>query len=461
MSFVGPRPIRARFFAELANDLPGLLAAARRAARADRLRAGAARLRDLDGREARPRPRVDRRPVGAALPADALVDRHPRPRPDVRAAAESPAPERTLVARPSRPHRSLDSPRVRDLRDRVVARPGRPQAARCDVGDARPPRPRLPRGPSSRAGSGSPRGGSRSSTSTGGDQPIANEDGIVHRRPERRDLQLRRAEPRRSSAPATGSGRAPTPRRSSTPTRSGSSGSPSGCAGCSRSRSGTRAASGSCSPATGSGSSRSTTATSTASSAFASELDALPKGDLDLDALEAFLATNSVPAPLSIFREIRKLPPGHVLTWEDGQRRARAVRAARAAARARRRRGRAASRSAGRGCATRCVRTSSRTCPVGVLLSGGVDSGTLTALAARGELGAGAHVLDRVRGAVVRRARRRARGLGAVRHAPPRARAAPRRRAAPARRSPTRSTSRSPTPRRCRPTSSRGWPPRT
>src|SRR5271167_3472598 len=36
---------------------------------------------------------------------------------------------------------------------------------------------------------------------------------------------------------------------------------------------------------------------------FASELDALPKGELDLDALEAFLAFNSIPAPLSIFRE--------------------------------------------------------------------------------------------------------------------------------------------------------------
>src|SRR3954451_15632926 len=52
---------------------------------------------------------------------------------------------------------------------------------------------------------------------------------------------------------------------------------------------------------------------------FASELDALPKGELDLVALEAFLAFNSIPGPLSIFREIRKLPPGHVLTWEDGR----------------------------------------------------------------------------------------------------------------------------------------------
>src|SRR6059036_1555074 len=51
---------------------------------------------------------------------------------------------------------------------------------------------------------------------------------------------------------------------------------------------------------------------------FASELDALPKGELDPDAVEAFLAFNSVPAPLSIFREIRKLPAGHILVWEAG-----------------------------------------------------------------------------------------------------------------------------------------------
>src|SRR5213593_420226 len=51
---------------------------------------------------------------------------------------------------------------------------------------------------------------------------------------------------------------------------------------------------------------------------FASELRALPRGEIDLDALEAFLAFNSVPAPFSIFRNIRKLPPGHVLVWEGG-----------------------------------------------------------------------------------------------------------------------------------------------
>src|ERR671931_92475 len=51
---------------------------------------------------------------------------------------------------------------------------------------------------------------------------------------------------------------------------------------------------------------------------FASELRALPRGEIDLDALEAFLALNSVPAPLTIFRGVRKLRPGHVLVWEDG-----------------------------------------------------------------------------------------------------------------------------------------------
>jgi len=50
---------------------------------------------------------------------------------------------------------------------------------------------------------------------------------------------------------------------------------------------------------------------------FASELRALPRGEIDLDALEAFLAFNSVPGPLTIFRDVRKLQPGHVLVWEN------------------------------------------------------------------------------------------------------------------------------------------------
>src|SRR5262249_40922571 len=48
---------------------PRVLAAPRRAAGSHRLRAGAARLRDVDGGEARARSRMDRRPLGAALSA--------------------------------------------------------------------------------------------------------------------------------------------------------------------------------------------------------------------------------------------------------------------------------------------------------------------------------------------------------------------------------------------------------
>jgi asparagine synthase (glutamine-hydrolysing) len=52
--------------------------------------------------------------------------------------------------------------------------------------------------------------------------------------------------------------------------------------------------------------------------AFASELRAFPRTDIDPDALEAFLAFGCVPAPLTIFRGFRKLRPGHVLVWRDG-----------------------------------------------------------------------------------------------------------------------------------------------
>jgi asparagine synthase (glutamine-hydrolysing) len=118
---------------------------------------------------------------------------------------------------------------------------------------------------------------------------------------------------------------------------------------------------------------------------FASELRSLPRGEIDPDALEAFLAFNSIPAPLTIFRDSRKLPPGHVLVWEAGE--VRLERYARPAPvpldelreddeaelleelRAR-------------------LRDSVRAhliadVPVGVLLSGGIDSSALAALAAQ------------------------------------------------------------------------------
>jgi asparagine synthase (glutamine-hydrolysing) len=118
---------------------------------------------------------------------------------------------------------------------------------------------------------------------------------------------------------------------------------------------------------------------------FASELRALPRGEIDFDALEAFLAFNSVPAPYSIFREIRKLPAGHLLVWADGdvslERYARPrpalageLRGAEEAELVEELRAR--------------LRDSVRAhllsdVPVGVLLSGGVDSASLAALAAQ------------------------------------------------------------------------------
>ena len=70
-----PAPDPAALLRAARGGAPGVLAAARRPPGPDRLRAGAPRLRDVDGGEARARPRVDRRPLGAPLPADALRDR--------------------------------------------------------------------------------------------------------------------------------------------------------------------------------------------------------------------------------------------------------------------------------------------------------------------------------------------------------------------------------------------------
>src|SRR5438309_6499700 len=119
--------------------------------------------------------------------------------------------------------------------------------------------------------------------------------------------------------------------------------------------------------------------------AFTAELRALPRGEIDLDALEAFLAFNSIPAPLTIFRECRKLPPGHVLAWEAGEVALRRF-ARPTPAPADEVRGeddaelaeelRARLRDSVRAHLVSDV-------PVGVLLSGGVDSSLLAALAAQ------------------------------------------------------------------------------
>src|SRR4051794_32155823 len=56
---------------------------------------------------------------------------------------------------------------------------------------------------------------------------------------------------------------------------------------------------------------------------FASELNAVMRDpdvpdEVDLQALDAYLALRYVPHPLSIYRAVRKLPPSGRLTWDDG-----------------------------------------------------------------------------------------------------------------------------------------------
>ena len=47
--------------------------------------------------------------------------------------------------------------------------------------------------------------------------------------------------------------------------------------------------------------------------------DAAVPRDFDPDAIDAFLHFGFVPDPLSAFRSLRKLPPAHILTWQDGK----------------------------------------------------------------------------------------------------------------------------------------------
>jgi len=122
---------------------------------------------------------------------------------------------------------------------------------------------------------------------------------------------------------------------------------------------------------------------------FASELKALMEQPgfsrrIEPRAVAAYLAFNSIPAPLTIFAEARKLPAGTLFAWRDGEvKETRYARPAPVAAE-RARRGPAGELAAE---LRETLRDSIRAhlvadVPVGVLLSGGVDSAGIAALAA-------------------------------------------------------------------------------
>ena len=119
--------------------------------------------------------------------------------------------------------------------------------------------------------------------------------------------------------------------------------------------------------------------------AFASELKALRDfhdGHLDRAALEVYLALGYVPAPLAIFRNIRKLPAGHRLRWKHGHSRVERwwfpERAGPAVSRTR-----AERREEARSLIADAVRLRLRSdVPLALALSGGVDSTVIAAEAA-------------------------------------------------------------------------------
>ena len=122
---------------------------------------------------------------------------------------------------------------------------------------------------------------------------------------------------------------------------------------------------------------------------FASELKALLEQpgfsrEIEPRAVAAFLAFNSIPAPLTIFAEARKLPAGTLAVWRDGELRLRRYARPEPVEAERAKRGPADEladelRETLRGSVRAHLVAD---VPVGVLLSGGVDSAGLVALAA-------------------------------------------------------------------------------
>jgi len=120
---------------------------------------------------------------------------------------------------------------------------------------------------------------------------------------------------------------------------------------------------------------------------FASELGALLMDpavgrEMDLEALDAYLRCQAIPSPRTIYKAVRKLPPGHFLVWEKGSARVERYWSLRFTPKMQmpapeiRRRVRDLLDESVR------LRLESDV-PLGVLLSGGIDSTAVAALMAR------------------------------------------------------------------------------
>ena len=256
------------------------------------------------------------------------------------------------------------------------------------------------------------------------DRPSADPQRGPHRldRVQRRDLQLPRAARASSKRAATGSTRRPTPRSSSTPTSSGAR-RDSAAARHVRPRDlGHAVADAAASRATASASSRCTTRRSTDASISApssSRCCARPTCRATSTSTRSITTCRSSTrrATARSSSSVRKLPPGHLLTWTG--RRASAIEQYWQTAGGRRR-SRAPRRTRSqqlRDVLTDAVRSHLVSdVPLGAFLSGGVDSSLVVGLMARDVRRAGEDVLDRLRRAGVRRARARAPRRRSLRH---------------------------------------------
>ena len=225
-----------------------------------------------------------------------------------------------------------------------------------------------------------------------GQQPLSNEDGSRLGRLQRRNLQPRRPARRARSARPRLPDADRTPKPSCTPTSSGAMPASTASAACSRSRSGTRRGAGCCSSRDRLGVKPLYWARLASTLLFGSEIKAILASGLvePHDRIEAalpeLLSTRSIAGEETLFRGIHKLLPGHLLVFEDGARQHAPVL------------GRPGSGHGAMPAALRRRKPASRfgelleesvrlrlmsDVPLGVFLSGGIDSSAIAALMAR------------------------------------------------------------------------------